>query len=70
MEKTETGYNINTNDNGVLHFVIGCEYKAEVFGGRIVKGILRDPERRCGDWWMIDKKGKVHYIYPHTLSYL
>ena len=33
MEKTETGYNIETYDSGVLHFVIGCEYSAIATNG-------------------------------------
>tara|TARA_R110000824_G_scaffold190775_3_gene372344 strand:- start:984 stop:1196 length:213 start_codon:yes stop_codon:yes gene_type:complete len=41
MEKTETGYNIITYDNGVLHFVIGSEYRAKTTnGGVYVRGVL------------------------------
>ena len=73
MKETDTGYNIRTYDNGVLHFVIGRKYKAIGTCGMTkdieVMGRLRKSEY-FNELEIIDETGRICSINERTLSYL
>jgi len=72
MQKTETGYNIRTYDNGVLHFVIGRIYTAIGTCGEAkdtkVKGVLNYSERL--EELILETRKGTCAINERTLSYL
>ena len=73
MQRTDTGFYINTYNNGVLHFVIGRKYKAvgtcgmakdvEVIGELVDTGQMYGLE-------LINDRGVRCAINERTLSYL
>ena len=73
MEKTDTGYNVNTYDNGVLHFVIGRTYTAVCTCGsgkdQLITGELSyyKPFKHLE---LLSKRGQRYAINERTLSYL
>ena len=73
MEKTDTGYNVNTYDNGVLHFVIGRTYTAVGTCGsgkdQLITGELSyyKPFKHLE---LLGKRGQRYAINERTLSYL
>jgi hypothetical protein len=73
MKETDTGYEINTYNYGVLHFVIGREYSAVGTCGMTkdieVKGRLRK-SRFFNVLEIIDDTGRICSINERTLSYL
>ena len=75
IKETETGYEIRTYDNGVLHFVIGCEYEAIGTSGEAkdkqVRGMLMIDERFSNiNLILFNKKMGLIAINERTLSYL
>jgi len=71
MEKTDTGYNVETEDNGVLHFVIGCEYSGE---SRHIDSYLKRVTgklRHSKKWGLyIVADDGTYIIHENTLRYL
>jgi len=72
MEKTETGYNIETYDNGVLHLVIGSDISANT---RIEHSTLN--QKVSGKFnvipifgAVIDDEERIYPIDEKTISYL
>tara|TARA_R100001244_G_scaffold3654_4_gene4916 strand:+ start:200 stop:418 length:219 start_codon:yes stop_codon:yes gene_type:complete len=72
MEKTETGYNIDTYDSGVLHFVIGCEYSAIATNGEsnVTGELVEIPKIALGGVALWNKKLGYININEKTLRYL
>jgi len=65
-------YELRPFEGGVLHFVIGCLYKANG-----TCGMTKDKEvigelkySLFGDWLLVDEKGRQCSINERTLSYL
>lgn len=73
MSKENNGFQINTYDNGVLHFVIGRTYKGIGTCGEAkdkeVVGILEYNER-LRELILTDKRGVPCAINERTLSYI
>lgn len=73
MRETDTGYNIRTYDNGVLHFVIGRTYTAIGTCGmgkdKLITGKLSyyKPFKKLE---LIGKREQRYAINERTLSYL
>ena len=73
MEKTDTGYNIRTYDNGVLHFVMGRTYRAigtcgEAKDKEVIGQIGFDDKFR--EYVLVTNQGIPCSINERTLSYL
>ena len=65
-------YELRTFEGGVLHFVIGCLYKATGTCGMTKdKGVIGELKLSLfGEWLLVDEKGRQCSINERTLSYL